>query len=91
MQNTRTHVVMPTSLTAEVDELAGKRGRSRFIAEATQNELKRHRLIKLLSGSKPVWQSQDHPELKNGSAAWVRKLRNQDEKRFKKIWSKYSK
>jgi hypothetical protein len=32
-----------------------------------------------------AWKDKDHPELKQGSANWVRKLRQENERRFKKV------
>ncbi|MDQ2945884.1 MAG: hypothetical protein M3Y27_08080 [Acidobacteriota bacterium] len=31
-----------------------------------------------------TWKDKDHPELKNGAKAWVRKLRKESEARFRK-------
>lgn len=82
--NQRTHVVIPRQLVAEIDTLVGKRGRSRFLVEAASHELKRLRQMKALKRAAGSWKSKDHPELKDGAAAWVRALRGQDEKRFKR-------
>ena len=30
-----------------------------------------------------AWEEKDHPELKDGSESWVRKLRDEDRKRLK--------
>jgi len=32
-----------------------------------------------------AWKDEDHPELKDGSAAWVRQMRSESEKRFEEI------
>jgi hypothetical protein len=42
------------------------------------------RQIKALDELVP-WKDQDHPELKQGAAKWVSKLRRQDERRFRKV------
>ncbi|MEO5923430.1 MAG: hypothetical protein ABIR70_06355 [Bryobacteraceae bacterium] len=81
MATTRTHVVLPDELLKNIDELVGKRGRSAFLAEIAAKEVKRRRLLALLSDPEPVWKSEDHPELKHGAAAWVRKMRREDEQR----------
>jgi hypothetical protein len=31
-------------------------------------------LLKFLESKEPAWLDENHPELKNGAAAWVRKL-----------------
>jgi hypothetical protein len=33
------------------------------------------KLVRFLESDFPGWKDADHPELKNGTAAWVRKLR----------------
>ncbi len=85
MATTRTHVVLPDELLKRIDALVGKRGRSAFLAEIAEQEVKRRSLIKFLSTPGPIWKDEDHPELKNGARAWVRKMREADEKlRLKK-------
>jgi len=90
MAQKRTHIVMPTPLVAEIDELVGKRGRSRFLAELAAKEVKRRRLLRFLDSPTPVWKDEDYPEWKAGSAAWVRKLRRQDEKRWRKLEKRWA-
>jgi len=34
-----------------------------------------------LNSKEPVWKDADHPELSGGSAAWVHKIRRENEKR----------
>lgn len=75
----RTHVILPTDLIAEIDALVGRRGRSAFLVETARSELKRRQLLAFLSRSEPAWRDKDHPELAAGSAAWVRKLRTEEE------------
>ena len=85
MSTTRTHVVLPDELLKSIDDLVGKRGRSAFLAEIAEQEVRRRRLIKLLSTPGPIWKDEDHPELKHGAAAWVSKMRKADDKhRMKK-------
>ena len=80
----RTHIVIPGHLVARIDILVGKRGRSKFLADAAEKELMRLRQIKALEAAAGSWQDADHPELKGGAAKWVEKLRRQDEQRFQK-------
>jgi hypothetical protein len=77
------HVVLPEDLVAEIDDLVGKRGRSAFLAEIARDEIMRRRQREALRGSAGAWKDKDHPELKRGSAAWVRKLRSESEGRFR--------
>ena len=81
MENTRTHVILPGELLAAIDGLVGKRGRSSFLAEAAWHEIKRQRLLKLLQRSEPIWKPEDHPELQEGAAAWVERMRSEDQTR----------
>jgi metal-responsive CopG/Arc/MetJ family transcriptional regulator len=81
----RTHIVIPEQLTAQIDILVGKRGRSKFLAQAAEKELMRLRQLKALEAAAGSWKDHDHPELKHGAAKWVDKLRRQDEKRFQKV------
>ena len=82
MGSLRTHVVLPEKLVAEIDALVGQRGRSAFLAEVAEREVKRRRLIEFLSSKEPVWDPADHPEIDaaGGAAAWVRKMRHEAEK-----------
>lgn len=84
MDKTRTHIVIPRPLVGEIDRLVGKRGRSRFLSEAAWREVKRLRALQALERAAGAWKDQDHPELKGGAAAWIRKLRREDERRWKK-------
>lgn len=85
MATVRTHVVLPEQLVKDIDALVGKRGRSEFLAEVATHEVKKRRLLEILRSPEPFWKDEDHPELKDGSAAWVSKMRRGDEKlRLKK-------
>jgi metal-responsive CopG/Arc/MetJ family transcriptional regulator len=44
MSLARTNLTLPEELLAEVDELAGPRGRSRYVAEAVAQRVRRDRL-----------------------------------------------
>ncbi|MGO8791096.1 MAG: hypothetical protein ACLQVL_27455 [Terriglobia bacterium] len=82
MNTKRTHIVISEQLTARIDTLVGKRGRSKSLAQAAERELMRLRQLKALEDAAGSWKDQDHPDLKHGAAKWVDKLRRQDEKRF---------
>jgi metal-responsive CopG/Arc/MetJ family transcriptional regulator len=85
MRTKRTHIVIPEQLAAQIDRVVGRRGRSRFLAQAAEKELMRLRQIKALRTAAGAWKDEDHPELKRGAAAWVAKLRSEDESRFSRI------
>ena len=84
MGTSRTHITLPDDLLADLDRLVDKRQRSRFIADAVRKELLLARQKEALRQAVGVWKDEDHPELKGGSYAWVRKLRQESEDRFKK-------
>jgi Arc/MetJ-type ribon-helix-helix transcriptional regulator len=81
----RTHVVLGEQLVKDIDRLVGARQRSNFLTEAAEKELMRRRQIEALKAAAGAWKDKDHPELKQGSAKWVRKLRQEGERRFKKV------
>ncbi len=81
----RTHVVLSEQLVKDIDMLVGIRQRSSFLTQAAQRELMRLRQIKTLDEAAGAWKDKDHPELKQGAAKWVKKLRRESEGRFKKV------
>ena len=84
MSASRTHITLPKEVLDDLDQLVEKRQRSRFIAEAVRKELLIARQKNALRQAVGTWKDKDHPELKSGSSAWVRKLRQESEARFKK-------
>ena len=84
MNTKRTHIVIPEHVVIQIDRIVGKRGRSRFLAQAAEKELMRLRQIKALEAAASCWKDKDHPELKEGAVKWVNELRRQDEERYRK-------
>lgn len=80
----RTHILIPEQLVRQIDTIVGKRGRSGFLTQAAEKELVRLRQIKALQGAASCWKDKDHPELKEGAAAWVKGLRQDLEDRLNK-------
>jgi len=72
--------MVPENLLSEIDALVGQRGRSAFLVEVLQQEVNRRRLLQILNSPEPVWKDEDHPELADGAEAWVRKMRDQEER-----------
>lgn len=85
MSTKRAHVVLPEDLVREIDKIAGARGRGAFLADLAKREIKRQQLLQLFRRKVPIWKDEHHPELKDGAAAWVRKMRALDEARFQRI------
>lgn len=78
MPHKRAHVFLPDDLLADVDKLVGRRGRSAFLTEVIRQEVNRRRLLKFLSSPEPVLKDEDYPEFRDGSEAWVRRMRDED-------------
>jgi hypothetical protein len=56
-----------------------------FQAQAAEEKLMHIRQLKALESAAGAWKDKDHPELKQGAAKWVRKLRQETERRFQKV------
>ena len=52
-----------------------RRTEYKVVAEALKKEFKRLKLEKVLETSFGAWKDKDHPELKEGTGAFVRKVR----------------
>jgi hypothetical protein len=73
-------VVILTALVAKIDELVSKRGRS-FLEDAVGKELMRRRQLRALRLAKGAWKKEEHPELRRGVVAYVKRLRRETEQR----------
>jgi len=75
---TRTNVTLPAALLADVDRLAGHRGRSRYVAEAVAQRVRRDTLgaaIRETAGAmvgQPGWMTPDDV------VRWVDDLRSEE-------------
>src|SRR5919205_1139345 len=77
----RTHVILPKDLLQAVDELVGKRERSKFLADAAAEKIARAKLARVaqsVAGSLdgvaiPGWESSE------SAAEWVRASRRADD------------
>jgi hypothetical protein len=79
----RAHVILPVELVADIDALVGKRGRSAFLTQIARDEIQRRQ--EALRQATGAWKDEDHPELAQGAAAWVRASRTESETRFQQI------
>src|SRR5262249_38580655 len=80
LKTKRAHVLLPQDLVREIDEIVGPRGRSAFLVETAREAIRRKNLLRFLEDSTPAWKDEDHPELSRGAAAWVHKLRRENER-----------
>ncbi len=73
--NVRTNLLLPAELVTAVDELAGPRGRSRYVAEALEARVRRDRLRAAIEETAGAWK--DHPLFPTSEAVveWVREGR----------------
>lgn len=67
--------LLPDELINELRANVPKREQSKVVAEALKKELKRLKLQKALGTSFGAWKDKDHPELKAGTEAFVRRIR----------------
>jgi hypothetical protein len=83
---TKAHLVLPREILEQVDQIAGKRRRSLFIAQATQEKLERERFVKVLEETKGAWSDKNHPELRTDRdmEKYVREKRETYHKRGKR-------
>jgi len=81
MTTRRAHVLLPDDLLEEIDALVGPRGRSPFLVAVAREAVRRQKLLQFLENEQPAWNEKSHPELAEGSAAWVRKQRAESESR----------
>lgn len=71
----RTNLLLPKELVDEVDHYAGPRGRSRYVAEALTERVRRDRLREAVLATAGAWK--DHPLFPTSEAVveWVRERR----------------
>ena len=82
----KAHLVFPEDLLRSIDELVGKRKRSKFVVQATRKELKRVQFLQAVREAAGAWKDEDHPELaKKGTYQWVREQREEENKRLKEV------
>lgn len=82
MKNKRAHILLPQDLVREIDAIVGPRGRSAFLVETAREAVRRRKLLRFLESDGPASKDADHPELSQGSGAWVRQLRQESDRRI---------
>ncbi len=78
MTLTRTNLTLPEDLVREVDEIAGPRGRSRYVAEAVTQRLKRDRLRRAVDASAGIFRGTPHAQSRNQVSQWIDQLRAEE-------------
>ncbi len=76
----RTNLLLPKELVEEVDHFAGPRGRSRYVAEALAERLRRDRLREVVEATAGALRATDYPQWRTSEdvVAWVHQLRSEE-------------
>ncbi|HEX4896725.1 MAG TPA: hypothetical protein VFV53_00040 [Candidatus Limnocylindrales bacterium] len=78
MALTRTNLTLPEELLRQVDEIAGPRGRSRYVADAVAQRVKRDRLRRAIEDSYgSLVPEGGRPMTREEVSAWVREQRDE--------------
>ena len=73
----RTNLTLPEELLRQVDEIAGPRGRSRYVADAVAQRVKRDRLMRAIEESAgSLVPAGGRPMTREEVSAWVEELRS---------------
>ena len=78
--NVRTNLLLPADLVRELDEVAGPRNRSRFVADAVRYKLRREKLRQAWEASFGILSPKDHPHWATSEKVveWVRMMRAEE-------------
>lgn len=60
-------------------------GVAAILSKTVRDEILRRKQRNALRKSAGAWKDRDHPELKQGSAAWVKQMRAESEELFRQI------
>ena len=74
----RTNLTLPDDLLAQVDALAGPRGRSRYVAEAVAQRVKRDKLGQAIADARGVFVGTRYQMNREQVSAWVDQLRTEE-------------
>jgi metal-responsive CopG/Arc/MetJ family transcriptional regulator len=74
----RTNLTLPEHLLREVDAIAGPRGRSRYVAEAVEQRLRRDRLRLAVEQSAGVFRATPHAMSREQVSQWVDEIRSEE-------------
>ncbi len=74
----RTNLTLPEDLLREVDGLAGPRGRSRYVADAVAQRVRRDKLERALRETRGVLRGRPGHRTREEIDAWIRELRSGD-------------
>ncbi len=78
-------VPYPPDVIAEIDKIVSHGKRTAFLIDLAKREIKLNRQRNALREARGAWKTEDHPELANGAANWIREIRQESKKRFERI------
>lgn len=89
MTKEKVHLTFPPEIIKEIDNLVGRRGRSKFVSEAAKEKLNREKFIRALEECPGAWKIDNHPELSSTENVikFVEKIRKDSETRLKRIYN----
>ena len=88
MIKTKVHLTFPPKIISEIDNLVGKRGRSKFVSEAAKEKINREKFSKAIRECAGTWKSENHPNLSSSKdvVKFVEKIRKESEERLGRIY-----
>lgn len=77
-------IEIPESLAQELDQLAQSehKARAAYVVDLLWRDVKRTKLRQALDNSSGAWDLANHPELAEGGAAYVDRIRSEPDERF---------
>ena len=85
MRTPRKLIPIPLRTAAGIEKIAGHRRRNSYIVAVLDLEIRRHEQLEALQEAAGCWKDEDHPELAQGSDAWVRRMRQESQKRLERL------
>jgi metal-responsive CopG/Arc/MetJ family transcriptional regulator len=74
----RTNLTLPKELMREVDAIAGPRGRSRYVAEAVAQRVKRDQLRRAIDETAGIFVGTPYAMTREQVSAWIEELRSEE-------------
>ena len=77
-------IEIPESLAQELDQLAESehKARTAYVVDVLWRDVKRNKQRQALKLSSGAWNPADHPELADGAAAYIERMRSEPDERF---------
>lgn len=77
-------IEIPETLAQELDQLAESEHKQRtaYVVDILWRDVKRNKQRQALKFSSGAWNPADHPELADGAAAYIEKMRAEPDERF---------